>query len=80
MQYFGSMQSYKAPVASFRRGGMVPTYSNMSAGQRSSDSVRAMLTPGELVIPVKGYGMKRGQMVKSVITYLHSRGVKLPNA
>lgn len=64
---------------SYVQGGSVPFYANMTPRQRVRDSVHAVLMPGELVIPVKHKGFKRGKLVKDVIGYLHNKGVRLPN-
>jgi len=77
--YFNSTRLYNAPIGSFKRGGQVPVRPDMTRQQKNSDSVKALLTPGELVIPVRGYGQPKGKLVHDVITYLHHRGVKLPN-
>ena len=77
--YFNSTRLYNAPIASFKKGGRVPFEKNMTKQQKTHDSVRAVLTPGGLVVPVRGYGMPKGQLVRDVVTYLHHRGVKLPN-
>lgn len=64
---------------SYVRGGNVPFRANMTPRQKTHDSVQAILMPGELVIPMKHKGFKRGGLVKNVIHYLHNMGVRLPN-
>ena len=60
-------------------GGKVHTRSDMSLKQRLNDSVKAIVQPGELIIPVVHKGLPNGALVHNVIGYLRRHGVRLPN-
>lgn len=51
-------------------GGNVARNKRMSANQLKGDSVRALLMPGEIVIPVR--------YARTVDTFLKRRGIRLP--
>lgn len=63
-------------------GGRVTTKRGMSHYQRHNDSVRAILQPGEVVIPVKYYQKNKKKHINladDVLAYLKKKKVKLPN-
>ena len=55
----------------YYEGGKILPHIKMNKKHLSADSVRAILQPGEIVIPVKH--------AKKVATLLRTNGVKLPN-
>ena len=55
----------------FLNGGYVEPRSNMTRRQKTSDSILAMLQPGEIVIPVKH--------AKNIKKYLIKKNIILPN-
>ncbi len=74
------MPKYANPVHPFnakprrydKTGGFVKRHHNMTYAQlHGGDSVRALLMPGEIVIPLKH--------VRTVKTFLKRRKIKLPN-
>lgn len=65
-----------------RGGAKISKKKRMNAYQRSNDSVRAILQPGELVIPVKYYQKEKKRKIPlaaQVEAMLKKRGIKLPN-
>lgn len=73
------MPKYANPVHPFnakpryydKTGGFVKRHSNMTYAQLHGDSVKAMVMPGEIVIPVKH--------TRQVKAFLDRRKIKLPN-
>lgn len=62
-------------------GGSVIAHPLMSKKQRAEDSVRAILQPGELVVPVKYYqkGKRKGMnLAEMTMKEFKHRGIKLP--
>jgi hypothetical protein len=60
----------------FLNGGYVEPRSNMTRRQKTSDSILAMLQPGEVVIPVEHKGVKLAREIKK---YLIKNNIILPN-
>lgn len=63
-------------------GGRVTHKRGMTSYQRNNDSVRAILQPGEVVIPVKYYQKSKKKSINlaaDVLAYLKKKNVKLPN-
>jgi hypothetical protein len=73
------MPKYADPVHPFnakprtydKTGGFVKRHHNMTYAQLHGDSVKAMVMPGEIVIPVK--------YTRKVKAFLVRRKIKLPN-
>jgi hypothetical protein len=60
-------------------GGYVKKHPDMTRQQLNNDSVKAILMPGELVIPFKHRKFEDGGLVRKVVKYLkQDLGVKLP--
>ena len=60
----------------FLNGGYVEPRSNLTLRQKKTDSILAMLQPGEVVIPVKHKGKPLAKMIKK---YLIKNNIILPN-
>lgn len=70
MKRGGMVRAWNTKARNYMRGGSVTGSLGMTQGQLRGDSVRALLTPGEIVIPVKH--------ARRVSSYLRSKNIKLP--
>lgn len=78
----GGQVPYNVKPHILKRGGRISRKRGMTAYQRNHDSVRAILQPGELVIPVKYYQKEKKRKIPladQVAEMLKKRGIKLPN-
>lgn len=78
----GGEVPYNLKPHNLKQGARITHKRNMTHYQRNNDSVRAILQPGELVIPVKYYQKDKKRKIplaKQVETMLKKRGIKLPN-
>lgn len=78
----GGQVPYNLKPHLLKKGGRVSHKRNMNAYQRNNDSVRAILQPGELVIPVKYYQKSKKRSIPlaaQVMSSLKKQGIQLPN-
>lgn len=68
---FKGVKVFNNRARTFRFGGGVYKHPNMSKRQIDNDSVRAILMPGEIVIPTKH--------ASKVAKFLKQENIKLPN-
>ena len=68
---FNGTKVYNNRARNYLNGGYVSKQKNMTLKQLQNDSVRAMLRPGEMVIPVV--------YTKLITKYLKKKNIKLPN-
>lgn len=75
-------QTFNLKPRLMQGGGRVSHKRGMTAYQKSNDSVRAILQPGEVVIPVKYFQKDKKRHINladHVVKYLKKRKVHLPN-
>lgn len=75
-------QTFNLKPRLMRSGGRVSHKRGMTAYQKNHDSVRAILQPGEVVIPVKYFQKDKKRHINladHVVNYLKKRKVHLPN-
>jgi hypothetical protein len=85
-KYLGFKKGGKVPYNNkphiLKHGARISKKRNMSNYQKNHDSVRAILQPGELVIPVKYFQKDKKRKIPlaaQVESMLKKRGIKLPN-
>jgi hypothetical protein len=78
----GGQVPYNLKPHVLKRGARISRKRNMTTYQKNNDSVRAILQPGELVIPVKYYQKEKKRKIPlaaQVESMLKKRGIRLPN-
>lgn len=78
----GGQVPYNIKPHILKRGARISRKRGMTRYQRNNDSVRAILQPGELVIPVKYYQKEKKRKIPladQVEAMLKKRGIRLPN-
>lgn len=78
----GGQVPYNVKPHLLKNGARITKKRNMSQYQQNNDSVRAILQPGELVIPVKYFQKDKKRKIplaQQVEAMLKKRGIKLPN-
>lgn len=76
----GAVRAFNKRPRHMVNGGSVISHPLMSKKQRAEDSVRAILQPGELVVPVKHYqkGRKPVNLADMTVKAFKAQGIKLP--
>ncbi len=75
------IKPYNNRPREFEGGGAVLGHKRMTRRQRENDSVRAILQPGEVVIPKKFYqkGKRPINLADRTVKALKKAGIRLPN-
>lgn len=69
--YFKGTKIYNSRPRNYAKGGYINKRSNMTRRQLTHDSIRAIVMPNELVIPV--------QYTPLVVDFLKAMKIKLPH-